>query len=166
MQLNPNHVLGAPYRLTKSGMHGLRQRLENLRRLRADHVERLRLLRAQQSGSQSLEDSSLIQTISTIRFLDSEIDDADHVLANAAIVATPRRTSGLVAIGSRVRLESEGRKLEYTIVDSIEADPSSGKISDESPLGQLLLGKKPDDFVKLTRPAASKVLTFKVLSTT
>jgi transcription elongation factor GreA len=58
-------------------------------------------------------------------------------------------------LGSKVTLKDGGQPLIYQIVGTMEADPSNGKISDESPIGKLLLGKKVGDKAEIKTPAGS-----------
>ncbi|MBQ7809597.1 MAG: transcription elongation factor GreA, partial [Clostridia bacterium] len=69
-----------------------------------------------------------------------------------------------VHVGSLVKVEniSMGRELEYRIIGSNESNPKENKISDESPVGKALLGKKVGDMVEVEVPAG--LMTFKVLA--
>jgi transcription elongation factor GreA len=77
----------------------------------------------------------------------------EQILKNAVIM-DDSHTSSTVTVGSTVTVTKKGDKEEKTfaIVGSEEADPVSGKISNESPLGQALLGKKKGDKVTITAP--------------
>jgi transcription elongation factor GreA len=66
-----------------------------------------------------------------------------------------------VQLGSRVLLQDDDQKLEYMVVDPLEADPSEGKISHESPLGRALLGKVVNSWVKVVAPRRS--LKYRIL---
>ncbi|HEY1835261.1 MAG TPA: GreA/GreB family elongation factor [Candidatus Saccharimonadales bacterium] len=134
------------YYLSESGFVNLKTKLQDLHKKRTEHLGRMRALKEQQSDNLSIEDSSYIQALSSIQFLEAESQKLEAVLANAEVVK-PASKAQRVGLGSRVRLEGAGQHVEYVIVDSIEADPFSGKISDESPLGQQLLGKRLSDNV-------------------
>jgi len=83
------------------------------------------------------------------------------ILLNAKLIPS-KRTRLQVAIGSVVELiDNRGRKLKFTIVDSIEADPSNGKISTLSPIGQSLIGKTVKDIVKWQK--GTKTTCFKLV---
>lgn len=145
-------ALREKYYLSESGFVNLKSRLQDLYQKRAEQLSRMRALKEQQSDNLFIEDSTYIQAVSSIQFLESESQRLESVLANAKILDSnskhpPRR----VRLGSQVLLETpEGKeKREFTIVGSIEADPFSGKISDESPLGQQLLGKRLYDTIIL-----------------
>ena len=63
-------------------------------------------------------------------------------------------------VGSTVHVELEGGTQEFEIVGSTEADPATGKISNESPIGKALIGKKPGDEVEIEVPAG--VIVYKI----
>jgi transcription elongation factor GreA len=93
---------------------------------------------------------------------EARIAEIEHILANVQVIAAPKK-NGAVALGSHVKLEtSNGKTKEFQVVGTVEADPLEGKISDESPIGQALLGKKVGDEVEIKTPA--DVTTYKVVS--
>lgn len=78
----------------------------------------------------------------------SELQDKRQTLANAKLISSKRKRLK-VAIGSVVDLiDQHGRMFTYTLVDSIEANPSDGRISTESPIGRNLLGKTVQDAIE------------------
>jgi transcription elongation factor GreA len=86
--------------------------------------------------------------MATIETIESELADKKLILASAKLF--PRKRDALkVAIGSVVDLlDTSGRIVRYTLVESIEANPSDGRISIKSPLGKSLLGKQIQDVVE------------------
>lgn len=87
-------------------------------------------------------------------FVEGRIMQLEQMLKNAEIISTPVMT-GIVILGSHVKVVEKGTKEEeeYQIVGSAEADPSRGRISNESPLGKALMGKKKGDPVTFKTPA-------------
>ncbi len=87
----------------------------------------------------------------------------EQILKNAVIMET--HAVGVVSVGSTVTITKKGSKEEktYAIVGSEEADSVSGKISNESPLGEALLGKKKGD--KVTVHAPKGVMEYTVVAT-
>lgn len=87
-------------------------------------------------------------------FVEGRIMQLEQMLKNAEIISTPVMT-GIVILGSHVKVVEKGTKdeEEYQIVGSAEADPSKGRISNESPLGKALMGKKKGDPVTFKTPA-------------
>lgn len=136
------------YHLTQSGLALLKEKLQALESERKKQISRLRQLRSQQSTGLLAEDSICIQTMSSIQFIESEMERLKSTLANAQVIKAVRHRR--VTLGSSVKLHSsDGNEITYTLVDSVEADPFNGKISLESPLGRILVGKKLKDFIKM-----------------
>ncbi|MDQ3065023.1 MAG: transcription elongation factor GreA [bacterium] len=84
---------------------------------------------------------------------EGRIEEIEHILNNSEIIVPPK-DDNKVRLGSKVKLRSEqGKTKEFQIVGTVEADPLKGKISDESPIGQALLGKKEGEEVEIVTPA-------------
>ena len=96
----------------------------------------------------------------------SRIVELENILANAVLISEEDINVDGVTPGARVLLRSlvDKSEREYYIVGSQEANPVAGKISDESPLGKALIGKKEGDNVSVEAPAGS--LKFKILKIT
>jgi transcription elongation factor GreA len=93
---------------------------------------------------------------------DARIDEIEHILANVEVIKTTKGDKK-VRLGSTVTLKSEkGKELVFQVVGTIEANPLAKKISDESPIGKALLGKKEGDDVEIVTPADTT--TYKVAS--
>jgi len=93
---------------------------------------------------------SRIEKISDLESIDAELCDRKLLLANSEII--PRPSNLKVAIGSVVDLiDKHGHLFRFTIVNSVEANPSDGRISINSPIGQNLLGKTARDIIKWGR---------------
>ena len=76
---------------------------------------------------------------------------------NVQVIKKPK-TDNKVQLGSNVVLKSdEGKVREIQIVGTVEADPLNGKISDESPIGQAVLGKKEGEEVKIQTPVETTI---------
>ncbi len=138
------------YRLTRDGLTSLTSKLQELRAERRRRVMTFRAV-AEQQASASHEDSGCIQTMNSIRFVDAEIERIENVLAEAEVIQPiSRKRERHVRLGSSVKLRGDdGQEITYVLVDSVEADPSEGRISDKSPLGQQLLGKRIKDYITL-----------------
>lgn len=131
--------------LSKKGMKDLKKQLTRLERDRQNAHAELRDLDKTDAHEERL---ARIEKLAQIEVIESEIEEKKNILANARLL--PRKRDALkVAIGSVVELlDMNGRIIRYTIVDSIEADPSDGRISFKSPLGQNLLGKQIQDMIE------------------
>jgi len=76
-----------------------------------------------------------------LSFLETRIAELENILKNAELIwPPPKEKQNIVNLGATVLIEVDGQKDEFTIVGSLEANPSVGKISNESPVGRALLG--------------------------
>ena len=82
----------------------------------------------------------------------SRADQLRRILENAEII-TPTTSANTVGVGSTIVVRVSGAVKKYVIVGAQEADPKSGKISNESPLGNAFLGKRKGDTVIVTVPS-------------
>lgn len=89
---------------------------------------------------------------------ESRIAEIDKILKNSEIIKTPA-TNDVVTVGNTVELKGEKGSKTFTIVGSVEANPSEGKISDESPIGKATLGKKRGEAVELHMPTGVSTFT-------
>lgn len=130
--------------LSKKGMKDLKKAAHQLER---DRQKVIRELHDQDKTDNHDERLARIEKLAQLDAIESELSDK-HALLNVAKLYPRKRDAVMVAIGSVVELiDNTGRKVVYTIVDSIEADPSDGRISAKSPLGQTLLGKTISDTI-------------------
>lgn len=131
--------------LSKKGMKELKKGIAKLERRQAAIIAELRSLDKIDNHDQRLE---RIEKLGQLEIVESELADKQAVLRTAKLF--PRKRDALkVALGSVVELiDMKGRIVRYTIVDSIEANPSDGRISVHSPLGQSLIGKTIQETIK------------------
>jgi transcription elongation factor GreA len=131
--------------LSKKGMKELKKQVARLERDRQEGIVKLHELDKTDGHDERL---ARIEQIATVEVIESELADKKMVLSQAKLL--PRKRDAFkVAIGSVVDLlDTSGRIVRYTIVESIEANPSDGRISIKSPLGQKLIGKQIQDIVE------------------
>lgn len=131
--------------LSKKGMKELKKQIA---RLEHEHTEALMALRELDKTEGHEERLARIEKLGALDIVESELADKRLTLANAKLL--PRKRDAFkVAIGSVVDLiDTKGRLVRYTLVESIEANPSDGRISIKSPLGQNLLGRQIQDIVE------------------
>jgi transcription elongation factor GreA len=143
------------YHLTKHGKEQLEDELEILLQSRKEISERIADARSYGDLSENAEYSSARdeQGINEAR-----ISEIENILKNADIIKESKKDT--VGLGSTVVLKN-GREVEYKIVGAIEADPLDGKISNESPLGLELMGKKVGDRVAVTTAKGETKYTIK-----
>ncbi|GAH51011.1 unnamed protein product [marine sediment metagenome] len=89
--------------------------------------------------------------------LEQRISQFERVLRNAVIIEKKLKSEGIVEVGSHVKVQKGSGVFTYTIVGSHETNPSKGFISNESPLGTKLLGKKVGDEVCIETPNGNSV---------
>ncbi len=149
-----------PYQLTKKGLDALRQQLNHLRE------EQLTLCRRLMGMDVKEKEEYILSTDAGnhLEKIEHEVMEISDILSRAVIIEKNEAHSD-IRIGSIVFLESEERKepINYTVVNSIEADPSSNKISEDSPLGRALIGKKEKSVVSVSTPGGKRFL-YKVLA--
>jgi transcription elongation factor GreA len=133
--------------LTKSGLDDLKNRLNTLMQDRMNIRERLRTMDPQER-MYSIVSSDEIQML---ELAEIEATKIANILEHAEVVATSKNPTS-VQVGSKVTLNNGPKSVTYTIVDHLEVDPLAGKISEEGPFGQALLGKKVGDRISITTP--------------
>ena len=93
---------------------------------------------------------------------ETRIEEIQNILQNSELIQAPKGDHK-VRLGSTVTLKSEDNKTkEFQVVGTVEADPLNGKISDESPIGKALMGKKEGEDVEIVTPA--ETTTYKIAS--
>lgn len=124
--------------LTSAGKAELEKELANLIAMRPAMAERIATARAFGDLSENQEYTDARTEQKTIENRIIEIED---ILKNAKIINTPRKKD-VIAIGATVVVDMGGKEFTYRIVGPVEANPLEGKISNESPIGKELLGRK------------------------
>lgn len=144
------------FHLTQSGVDELKVELEALRAKRIVTAEAIKTARELGDLSENAEyQSARAEQERT----DGRIAEVEHILANVAIISGGKGKQ--VGLGSTVTLKHEkGKELVFQVVGTIEADPLAKKISDESPIGKALLGKKEGEDVEIVTPAETS--TYKI----
>lgn len=137
--------------LTKEGYENLQAELENLLNSERKAVAE-RIKTAKEYGDLS-ENSEYSDAKEQQSFVEGRILEIEHILKNAEIIDESHLNCSDVKVGCTVHLEAEDKELKYRIVGSTEADPTKGYISNESPIGKALIGKKKGDLVEVSVPA-------------
>lgn len=144
------------HHLTESGVTELKTELEDLKSRRNDIAERLRIAKSEGDLSENADYTAALEEQ---EFVEGRINEIEEILHNATIIQSPNG-NGQVKLGNTVDLENDGKQATYTVVGSLESDPGAGKISEESPIGQALLGKKVGEEVDINTPAGTS--TYKI----
>ncbi len=145
------------FHLTKEGIEELKVEHEELLSQRAPIAERIKTAREFGDLSENAEYTSARQEQERV---EGRIAEIEHILQNVEVIKKPKGDSK-VQLGSKVTLKGHGKTKEFQVVGTVEADPLNGKISDESPIGQALLGTKEGDAVEIKTPA--ETATYKVV---
>jgi transcription elongation factor GreA len=152
------------YRLTPEGFAKKQERLDYLRNVKrkevADYIHE-----AKEAGDIS-ESSAYEDAKNDQAKVEGEILELERLLAVAVIMTPDMHTNEgplTVRIGTQVEVESEsGAKRTFNLVETFEADPKSGLISDQSPVGKALMGHKEGDEVSVSTPGG--VTSYTILS--
>lgn len=141
-------VVKKTFHLTKEGVAELEKELAHLTHARTEIADRIKT--AREFGD--LAENAEYQTARNDQDKnESRISEVKHILQNVQIIKKPR--GGVkVQLGSTVKLKNH-KTMQFQVVGTVEADPLNGKISDESPIGKALLGKKVGDQVEIKTPA-------------
>jgi len=149
-----------PY-LTAAGLSKIKAELSELKGpQRAQIAQRLRS--AVQQGDLS-ENADYHKAKEDQAFLEGKIQELEYLLENAIIIDELEHEPDQVYIGGTVTIEDEeGIRDTYHLVGAKESDPGNGKISNESPIGQALIGHKVDELVTVETPAG--VIKLKIVN--
>jgi transcription elongation factor GreA len=144
------------YRLTQSGYQELQDELQKLINDRPKIAEAIKVARDFGDLSENEEYSSRKEDQQRN---EARITEIEAILATAEIIKE-FKTSDRVVLGSKVVLKNDQLTKEFQLVGTVEADPAEGKISDESPIGQELIGKKKGDTIVIKTP--KDTVSFKI----
>lgn len=147
--------------LTEEGASELRRELEELKSVKRPELA-AKLKEAISQGDLS-ENADYHDAKEQQAFLEGRITYLEEMLRSAKIISDTPTKSKIVNVGSEVTVQEGNDSPEtFVIVGAAEANPREGRISNESPLGQALLGRKVGDKVKVDAPAGQ--LVFKIKS--
>ncbi len=142
------------YHITKEGIAELEKELVELKGRRGPIAERIADARSLGDLSENADYDAAREEQGQVESRIAEIED---ILLNAQIIG-PKKSSKVV-VGSKIELKTNGKKVAYMLVGPVEADPLNGKISDESPIGKALLGKKAGESVEIDTPKGKSKYT-------
>lgn len=147
--------------LTVEGLKMLEKELDHLKTVKRKEVAE-RIKQAMDFGDIS-ENSEYEDAKNEQAFIEGRILTLEKKLRNAKVIDEEDVSTDVVSICTRVTLEEldSGEIVEYTIVGSIESDPSENKISNESPVGKAIMGHRKGDIVKVETPEGT--VKYKIL---
>ena len=135
--------------LTQEGLERLKKEFKDLKELKLAKTrgESPKILHSEDLNPEYLafqEDLS---------FLEIRVAELENILKNAELIKPPsKEKQNIVNLGATILVEVDGQNDEFTLVGSLEANPSLGKISNESPVGRALLGHRVRDEVFVSSP--------------
>jgi len=150
-----------PIYLTAEGLQKVKQELEYLTTTRRREVAQM-IAEAKAEGDIS-ENAGYDEAKTAQGFLEGRIRELEALLKNAKVIADDAAAPDVVSVGRTVVVREEGTDFEeeYTIVGPPEADPAMGRISNESPMGKSLLGRRIGDTAVVESPGGA--ITFEIV---
>jgi len=144
--------------LTPEGLEEIKKEYEELTTKRRKEIAQ-RIQEARELGDLS-ENAEYDSAREEQAQVEGRIAELEETIKRAAVVKN-NKCPVQIDVGCRVRVHLEGKDEEFQVVGAPEADPTSGKISHESPLGQALLGKKVGEKIEVDAPVGK--LIYKIL---
>ena len=149
-------------KLTEEGLKKLQDELENLKTAgRTEIAEKIKVARGYGDLS---ENSEYDEAKNEQAKIEARIVELESMLDNVEIIAEKKSAGKTVTVGSKVKVfdtEFE-EEMEFRVVGSAEVDPANCLISDESPVGKALIGRKVNDVVKAEAPDGE--IEFKIIA--
>ena len=144
--------------LTIEGYTQLTQQLVELKK-KQDHL--ISQIEDVAQPDESGEDGLATQLKEELELTNNKIDEIEESLEVSEIISN-KVSSDSIQVGSRVKIKVSSSTKEFHIVSHLESDPASSKISDQSPLGKALIGKKINDEIEVDAPVGK--IIYKVVS--
>lgn len=136
--------------ISEEGLEKLKEELSHLKEVRRPQVI-ARIAQAREYGDLS-ENAEYEDARNEQSFIEGRIQELEDMIKHAQVVAKTKG-NGQVAVGSKVKVKLDGKIFVYTLVGSQEADPMTGKISIESPIGRALLDRRSSETVEVEVPS-------------
>lgn len=145
------------YQITPGGRKELEAELDILKGRRGEIAEKIADARGYGDLSENAEYDAAREEQGLVESRIAEIED---ILTNAELIKASRAST--IGLGSKVELKNGNKTVHYHVVGPVEANPIEGKISNESPIGLALMGKKVGDSASVTTPKG--VINYKVVA--
>ena len=148
--------------LTSKGLIKLENELEHIRRIRRPEIAQ-RIQTSKEIGG-TVDNAEYEEAKNEQAFIEGRILELEEATKNAVLIPDDRKPSETVEIGSVVKVKDpRGKTQTFTIVGRTEADPSEGKISNESPVGKSLIGHQAGENAEVSTPSGtSKYIVLEV----
>lgn len=134
---------------TKQGLEAIKKEYDILREIKLSKIkdEAPSILESEDVNPEYLsfkEDVELLET---------KLAELEEVIKNSEIIKKPKgEKAKVIDLGAVVDIEIDGKKNEFILVGTYEADPFFGKISNESPVGKALIGRRAGDEIEVSEP--------------
>jgi len=142
-----------PQYISREGLENHKKELEELKLKRQEITQRLEEAKALGDLSENQE---YIAAKEAQAFNEGKIVEMEQLLREAVVIDNNKKHN-VVQVGSSVELKNNGKNKIFMIVGSEEADPAGGKISNESPLGKAILGKRVGEGIEVDTPAGKVI---------
>jgi transcription elongation factor GreA len=151
------------HKLTREGKDRLEAELEQIKTI--ERPQLAQKLKEWHEGGDITDNAAFEAMKERLAALGERAAEIESLLREAEIIDENGHKNGVVEVGSMVTVsKADGQSTRYTIVDSLEATPHSGRISDVSPIGSALLGRKIGDTVTVQVPNRTLELTITEVS--
>ena len=139
---------------------GRQEREAELARLEAElPTVSSRLGDARAGGSDPAENLDLRDAMDALALLEGRIGELRALLAAAELIEDGASSDGIIRLGAKIKIRhADGEEASYLLVSPAEADPRRGRISDDSPIGRSLLGRKKNEEVTADTPSGPERL--------
>lgn len=144
--------------ITKEGLKKLKTELRTLKISRRKEIAEC-IQEAKELGDLS-ENAEYVEIKNEQAFIEGRILELENIIKNAIIIEKSKN-NGRVTVGSTIKIRGGGEEREYVIVGSNEADPATGKISNESPIGQAFINKVVGEIIEIEVPRG--VIKFEII---
>jgi len=147
--LSQNKISGKQFYLTKEGLEKIKKEYEFLKYVKLSKTkgETPQFLHSDELNPEYIDfqdDMSLLET---------KLADLKYILENSRLIEPPpKNKQNIVQLGAKVLVDIDGQKDEFIILGTLEANPSLGRISNESPVGRALLGRKIGEEIVISSP--------------
>ena len=142
--------------ITIEGLEELKGELEELKLVKRKEISEK--IKAALAFGDISENAEYDEAKNEQAIVEARISKLEIMIKNAKVIKTTKK-NGVINIGSKVKIKDLefDEEMEYTIVGSAEADPFKGRISNVSPLGEALIGKKIGQIIEVDSPAGDKI---------
>jgi len=150
--------MNEPLYVSREKLEDMKKELRYLKTEKRQEIA-ARIEKAKELGDLS-ENADYTEAKEEYSFTEGQIIDLADKIMRATIIEAGK--TDVVSIGARVRVSVNGKEKDFTIVGSTEASPLQGLISNESPIGKMLIGKRPGDEVDVAAPSGP--MKYRVIS--